>query len=98
MAHPLERLCAGCDGTGTVANEEWEEWDSQRAQLCRQRAGADGAAVLAALLDERVAEHEDSRPPHPRQGPCADCHGAGTVVTVEGEELLAFLRRHLPRP
>lgn len=95
LAHRLEQVCSGCDGTGIVANEAWEEWDRHHEQLSQRRARAVGAAVLVQLLDTLLTEHDDRQPTHPRQDTCEDCHGSGTVPTVEGEELLAFLRRHL---
>jgi len=95
LAHRLEQVCSDCDGTGIVVNEAWEEWHRQHEQLSRRRARADGAAVLVELLDTLIDQHENCPPTHPRQVPCEDCQGSGTVPTSEGEELLAFLRRHL---
>ena len=95
LAPRLEELCSGCDGTGVVTNEAWEEWERQHAHLCQRRARADGAVVLLELLDDLLTIHDRRRPGHPRHSPCEDCHGCGTVPTSEGDELLAFLRRHL---
>lgn len=94
LAARLEQLCSGCDGTGVLGSETWAEWDRHHARLQLRRAGADGTAVLADLLDESLAEHERQQPAEPRETACEDCAGAGTVPTAEGAELLAFLRRH----
>lgn len=97
LAARLEQLCSGCDGTGVLVSEAWEEWDRRRTRLHLRRAGAEGALVLADLLDAALTKHEQCRPAGPRQTACEDCAGAGTVPTAEGVELLAFLRRHLTR-
>lgn len=95
LAAPLEQLCSGCDGTGIFLSHAWEEWDQRRTRLRLRRRAADGTAVMADLLDESLAAHIRDKPTEPREVPCEDCAGVGTVPTAEGAELLAFLRRHL---
>lgn len=95
LAARPEQLCSDCDSTGTLTSEAREERDRLYARLQLRRAGADGTAVLAGLLDESLTQHEQRRPTEPRETICGDCGGAGTVPTAEGEELVAFLHRHL---
>lgn len=95
LAARLEQLCSGCDGTGVLLSEAWEQWDQRRTRLQLRRCAAEGTAVMADLLDESLAAHDRDKPSEPREVACEDCAGAGTVPTSEGAELLAFLRRHL---
>ena len=50
---------------------------------------------MISRFQSSLAENEEDQMSEPREGACEDCGGAGTVPTVEGQESLAFLHRHL---
>lgn len=96
LAPRLEQRCSGCDGTGYLRSEEWEEWERRNVRLRLRRSEAEPDSGLPALLDQSLTRHHQYQPAEPRDdASCEDCGGVGTVPTADGEELMAFLRRHL---
>lgn len=93
LAARYEMICSDCEGGGRIADDAWVEWHHVRAQLVRDLRQA-GGRIEAELHQEALLRHEAARPTTSRSTHCDECGGAGTVPTAEGEELLAFLRRH----
>lgn len=89
-----ERLCRVCDGIGSLDSPAWVSWRRERAELSAQALGAADAQV-GRLLHELVDRHRRHPPPEPERLACTGCRGLGAVTTAEGDELLAFVRRHL---
>jgi len=75
----LDRKCSECGGSGVVQSAEWQEWWERWERNAH-----------LAPLDRREEE-----PDGPEEIVCGVCNGRQRVPTEEGEQLLAFVRRHL---
>ncbi|GAA4289057.1 hypothetical protein GCM10022262_34180 [Georgenia daeguensis] len=89
LSSRFEEICPGCHGTGRQPRDPGPgRRVPARTEVTPGPCDDQAGPPLALVFIETDGDQQRRR--------CSRCGGAGTVPTRAGDELLAFLRRHLP--
>lgn len=83
----LERVCPKCKGSGRIENPIWSEFWHTHSNLKNWFRSLD--------LQDQMTNTEkmfQDQPIEPMFFFCKECSGKGKILTLEGEDLIKFVR------